>query len=75
MSSAPFLIFLLATICLIGLTIHAADLPHSITAETGGELDVGRPAELADRLDPLEPIAAVGQRLRVAREGRGLQLT
>ena len=42
----------------------------ALAAEGGGQLDVGRPAELADRLDPVEPVAAVGQRLRIAREGR-----
>ena len=41
-----------------------------ITAEARGKLDVGRPAELADRPDPLELVAAVDERPRVAREGR-----
>ena len=39
---------------------------------SGGQLDMGRPAELADRPHPFEPIAAVDQHLRVAREGGGI---
>ena len=30
---------------------------------------MGRPAELADRPDPFEPVAAVDEHLGVAREG------
>ena len=47
-----FPVFTLATLCLIGLTIHAAHVPHPLTGEAGGELDMGRPAELADGLHP-----------------------
>src|SRR5215210_4376128 len=43
-----------------------------LAAEASGELNVGRPAELADRLDPFQAVASVDQRLRVAREGRGV---
>ena len=42
-----------------GLYFLRADYP--LTAEPRGELDMGRPAELADRLDPVEPIAAFAQ--------------
>ena len=51
-------LFGLASLCLIGLTVHAGlrDPPRlrRLSAETGGQLDMGRPAELADRPDPLE---------------------
>ena len=69
-----FACFALASFCLLGLTAHAGlRILHDCgiyRLKAGGELDVGRPAELADRLDPLQPIAAVGERLRIAREGR-----
>src|SRR5438309_729401 len=42
------------------------------TAEGGGKLDMGRPAELADRLHPVEAVAAVAQGFRVAGEGGGV---
>ena len=70
----PLPVFALASLCLLGLTVHAgaADPPRlrDLSAEAGGQLDVGRPAELADRPHPFEPIAAVGQRPGVAGEGR-----
>ena len=33
---------------------------------------MGGPAELADRLDPIEAVAALAQKLRIAREGPGI---
>src|SRR5688572_17006228 len=36
--------------------------------ETGGQLDMGGPAKLADRLYPFEAIAAIHQHQGVARE-------
>ena len=42
----------------------------ALAAEAGGKLDVGRPAELADRPHPVEPIAAIDQHPGVAGEGR-----
>ena len=44
-----------------------SDSPYC--GEGADQLDMGRPAELADRLDPVETIAALDQRLRVAGEG------
>ena len=51
---------------------HRPRLRAALAREAGGKLDVGRPAELADRPHPVELEAAVGQRPRVAREGRGV---
>ncbi len=49
-----------------GLYLRAGGL--SLAAEPRGELDMRRPAELAYRLDPVEPISAFAQNLRIARE-------
>ena len=58
-------LFCWRTLCLLGLTVHAAArvlhdcLGWSILAAEGGcQLDMGRPAELADRPRPSEPVAA-----------------
>ena len=72
-----FLVFTLASFCLLGLTTHAG-LPSStcgLSAEARRKLDMGRPAELADRPDPVERIAAVGQHLGIRAKVAGLQLT
>ena len=41
-----------------------------LTDEGRGKFDMGRPAELADRLDPSERITAVDQGSRIPGEGR-----
>src|SRR5688500_1182553 len=41
-------------------------------AKGRGKLDMGRPAELPDRFDPIQTPAAVDQGSRVAREGGGI---
>ena len=45
-------------------------LRTALAGEAGHQLDMGRPAELADRLDPFELVTAGNQRLGVASEGR-----
>ena len=45
-------------------------LACTLAAEGGRQLDMGRPAELADRPHPVEPVAAVDQQFGVAGEGR-----
>ena len=47
-------------------------LRTALARETGHQLDMGRPAELADRLHPFELVTAGNQRLGVASEGRGI---
>ena len=76
-----FPMFAVATFCLLGLTVHAAlfiihhgPLHHG-RAEAGGQLDVGRPAELADGPDPIETIAASDQNSASRAKVAGLQLT
>ena len=53
-----FAIFALASLCLLGLTSTPAcgssTIAATLSAEAGRQLDMGRPAELADRLDPIE---------------------